>query len=580
MNFYSTIAPRLNLMRDLQTAQLLSELNELLATGQYAQALNVCQALVKAKIQSPIPYIYAADVYAKLGQLKDVLSVLRDAKIRLGSEKEIALRFVNVYKQGYVSSYNKTLEEDFLYCVSVSPSAISVLKQSIGKLLFFKYEGFIKAGVMDENQYAILNSDELLLTYLTSTINTEYQFELLICKLRSGLLERCLSNDSSFSLNENLINAICVQSYLNEYVAAISVNEHTCINKLLTNEGLLKSTSLVSMYAENKVIELCEVANSNPWLNCLVRLISEAEQEETIKSQIAEMPRMAARPVSDLVQSQYEEHPYPKWTSLDPLHYLSINEMVDLIPGMPRADNQFQSILVAGCGTGYEPIQLALISKDATITAIDLSKASLAYGIRKAKELGVSNIQWFKADILDFYSPTSFDLINCSGVLHHLQKPEEGLASLVRYLKTGGYLRVALYSRAARGAVNVARELFPMAQHVDLALMRRFRRYVFEGQNPELNPFLTSEDFYSSSGLRDLIFHSTESQFSLPEISNLIERHSLKFVAMDALSRRVYAQFASLHGEEKFSQIEAWHDFEQLYPETFVGMYQMWLQKT
>ncbi|NIR60937.1 MAG: class I SAM-dependent methyltransferase, partial [Gammaproteobacteria bacterium] len=37
-------------------------------------------------------------------------------------------------------------------------------------------------------------------------------------------------------------------------------------------------------------------------------------------------------------------------------------------------------MLVAGCGTGMDAIDLAMHVRDATVTAIDLSRASLAYG--------------------------------------------------------------------------------------------------------------------------------------------------------------------------------------------------------
>ena len=39
--------------------------------------------------------------------------------------------------------------------------------------------------------------------------------------------------------------------------------------------------------------------------------------------------------------------------------------------------------------------------KNCTVTAIDISKNSLAYAKRKSEELGIKNIEYFQADILD-----------------------------------------------------------------------------------------------------------------------------------------------------------------------------------
>ena len=58
-------------------------------------------------------------------------------------------------------------------------------------------------------------------------------------------------------------------------------------------------------------------------------------------------------------------------------------------------------ILVAGCGTGQHSIGTASRFKDSNVLAIDLSRRSLAYAKRKTLELGVNNIEYMQADILD-----------------------------------------------------------------------------------------------------------------------------------------------------------------------------------
>ena len=96
--------------------------------------------------------------------------------------------------------------------------------------------------------------------------------------------------------------------------------------------------------------------------------------------------------------------------------------------------------LIAGCGTGHHSIGSAAGIKNYTITAIDLSSASLAYAKRKTMQLGISNIEYYKKDLLELNKDDFgvFDVIECAGVLHHLKDPRKGLKTLVNLLKPAG----------------------------------------------------------------------------------------------------------------------------------------------
>ena len=89
--------------------------------------------------------------------------------------------------------------------------------------------------------------------------------------------------------------------------------------------------------------------------------------------------------------------------------------------------------------------------KNCKVTAIDLSRKSLAYAKRKTDELGIKNIEYYQADILDLKNTFSdFDIIESAGVLHHLEDPISGWNSLNSLLKPGGIMKIGLYSKLAR----------------------------------------------------------------------------------------------------------------------------------
>ena len=100
-------------------------------------------------------------------------------------------------------------------------------------------------------------------------------------------------------------------------------------------------------------------------------------------------------------------------------------------------------ILIAGCGTGQHSIETARQFKGARVLAIDLSLTSLCYAKRKTKELGVKNIEYGQADVLQLQAiGRTFDIIEASGVLHHLADPLAGWRVLLSILRPGGFMKL------------------------------------------------------------------------------------------------------------------------------------------
>ena len=151
------------------------------------------------------------------------------------------------------------------------------------------------------------------------------------------------------------------------------------------------------------------------------------------------------------VRQQYEENPYPRWVRPQPMPPAPgiaafLRAVFPLAPVTDIAEPTSPRILIAGCGTGQQPIDTARRFPHARVLAIDLSRASLAYAQRKAAELGIANIEFAQADIMAFEPEHRFDLVEASGVLHHLADPMQGWSRITQWLKPGGAMRVGLYS--------------------------------------------------------------------------------------------------------------------------------------
>ena len=193
------------------------------------------------------------------------------------------------------------------------------------------------------------------------------------------------------------------------------------------------------------------------------------------------------------------------------------------------------NILIAGCGTGSHPIS-ATRYKNANILGIDLSLASLGYAKRKVNELNHKNINFLQADILQLTKLNKkFDVIESSGVIHHMKDPIEGLKILLEILEPHGYLRLGLYSEIARQNVIKARKFIKDNNYKNnIRDIKFFRKTIIDNDGDKLlNTLIQSEDFYSTSAVRDLLFHVQEHRFTIPQISEILINFKLEFLGFD-----------------------------------------------
>jgi SAM-dependent methyltransferase len=238
------------------------------------------------------------------------------------------------------------------------------------------------------------------------------------------------------------------------------------------------------------------------------------------------------------------------------------------------------SILIAGCGTGQHSIVSASRFANCQVTAIDLSRASLAYAQRKSRELGITNIEYMQADILNLEElDREFDIIESAGVLHHMDDPMAGWRVLVDLLKTGGLMAIGLYSELARRPVVKTREDIALRKiGTSASEIRKFRQSLVESHDEHHQQLAGFRDLFSLSEVRDLLFHVQEHRFTLPRIQHCLDALGLKFCGFDDAD--IVRQFKTFFGGDRdIYDLSLWHQFEESHPYAFAGMYQFWCQK-
>lgn len=140
--------------------------------------------------------------------------------------------------------------------------------------------------------------------------------------------------------------------------------------------------------------------------------------------------------ISDEVKQFYSDNPYPAYGTAAKTKAARSYLKYCTKPG---------KYLEAGCGTGHVVTGSALLMPHLDFYAVDFSDASLKIAETVARANNVE-IQFKSANLMEALPfDFEFDYISCLGVLHHLEKPGQGLANLVDRLAVGGYIFIHVY---------------------------------------------------------------------------------------------------------------------------------------
>ncbi|MCC7282168.1 MAG: class I SAM-dependent methyltransferase [Acetobacteraceae bacterium] len=249
------------------------------------------------------------------------------------------------------------------------------------------------------------------------------------------------------------------------------------------------------------------------------------------------------------ILAQYEAFPYPERDPRDEAKRLiqgspsDLREIDHWVFGAARAASLPFRALFAGGGTGDGMIMLAAQAAAAgrplEITWLDRSPASEAIARARAAARGLPAITFVRASILDLPMPglETFDYIDCVGVLHHLPDPAAGLAALVSVLAPGGGLGLMVYAPLGRSGVYpmqdalrlLAPETEPPRDRLDVA------RRVLRGMPPTnllaRNESVTDHTLGGDAGIFDLLLHSRDRAYTVPEFAALLAGAGLAVTA-------------------------------------------------
>ena len=327
-------------------------------------------------------------------------------------------------------------------------------------------------------------------------------------RLRNELLNLAIQEGTIPQQFKSLTEALAAQCFLNEYVYTSSQEEDDSIAQLIeaaahNQEDTNRYLAIIGCYKAIYTTGISpEFINNYPTPDdsskeLITAQFKEPLQEQEIKTSLKEK-RNVSDTISQKVQEMYEENPYPRFKFADYTNSNlanTIHKSIEIeatrkslsFSDELKTSTATPKVLIAGCGTGNQVI-MASRYKNAAITAIDLSSSSLAYAIRKSMEYGMDNVTFKQMDLLNVAELGDiFDIIECGGVLHHMENPSKGLSALIQQLKPGGYIKLGLYSEIARKVIVEARKTIQtLGINSTPESIRNFRKKVLAGEIKEL----------------------------------------------------------------------------------------------
>lgn len=233
----------------------------------------------------------------------------------------------------------------------------------------------------------------------------------------------------------------------------------------------------------------------------------------------------------------YSQYPYPEpFTDLperqakglheagDPSHYAAL-----LWPSGPPAKLR---ILVAGCGS-TQAASIAFANPSSEVLGVDLSAASLAHEQKLIDMHRISNLTLRQADLTQ-EALGSFDLIICTGVLHHLVSPGDGLIALRKNLSPSGVMVLMLYGTANRVGLYMVQDMLrrmgakqdahgiEMARNlIDALPANHYVRRIIGN--------LSGRDVGSDAGVVDAFLHPQDRAYSCSEVLEFVQGAGLEF---------------------------------------------------
>jgi ubiquinone/menaquinone biosynthesis C-methylase UbiE len=230
------------------------------------------------------------------------------------------------------------------------------------------------------------------------------------------------------------------------------------------------------------------------------------------------------RDTAKLVEDFYSDNPFPNYDNLETIFDLRKKvEGNEFTVNLKKFIGLGKRVIEVGSGTSQLSIALASGTNN-QVVAFDPTLESLRLGSEFSMKFGVSNCIFVNGDLFSNpFMKEYFDIVWCSGVLHHTENPKKGFNIITTWLKPEGYVIVGLYNFYGRFRTVFRQKLF------QLLGSGKFARYIVSLLDPILRQDISEEK--KNAWFQDQYQHPVESLHTLDEVLEWFDRNNIEFMS-------------------------------------------------
>lgn len=569
----------------LESAQLL------MSQGQYQKAINTFDIVLAVEPTSVDAWTGVSLCYTSMGKWLEALNAIVNALGYGGYHQHQLVVLLQILEACQLNSYVEPIEKALHKALEhrwLEGQAVSFLVSQ----LLLKYKDILAQSIdsieLNEPIEKML-LDETLVAVVSRQIVPNHALEKVLLLGRKELLQ-CFAHNQDARHYLPIISAIACQNLLNDGLYHTDEQELQWLAMLDNTDKVFALEVLALKLSYANFEQALTLWEQHKDLFKFTQMKSLGEDLAFYHQLQTEQSKKAVQDeTSKVVQSFYMQNPYPKYKVVK-VNTMTIGQHMERI-GLKNVSKP--EILVAGCGTGLQAIELAFANRDGKVTAIDISPTSLQYGKLMAKRYGLKNIKFKLLDILKVNElKKKFDYIVSTGVLHHMQDPQAGLNALSGVLKPERAMVLGLYARASRqvlgdiknDVIDFFADKAPQEgdeqQEIEKHQLSQWRSSWTDKERAE--HWYNTNDFFHLNGLMDAIFHPHEVMYSLMDLRPMLNEAGVVFKSM-AVTKQMTARYAEQLAESPMPHnretLFYWHGFEQKNPQFFAGTYNFFVVK-
>ena len=219
----------------------------------------------------------------------------------------------------------------------------------------------------------------------------------------------------------------------------------------------------------------------------------------------------------------YTEAPFPNYQGYENAYVMQkiVSENV-FLNDLKNYIGFNKKFIEVGSGTCQLSLALAFGTNNLFV-ALDPTKMSLKLGRDFAEKNNINNVIFLNSDIFDdVVQDNFFDVVWCSGVLHHTKDSKRGFEIISKWLKDDGLIIIGVYNKIGRLRTNFRQLLYNVLNKSN------FAKKLISILDPYLRRNLSEEK--RRAWFRDQYEHPLERKHSIDEVINWFEDNNISFL--------------------------------------------------